>query len=360
VSLELNAFHREAVQTRSDGDVREMRSLLVETLRNMGQDPEIDAVGNVLARRGTSDGECPHLVLNTHIDTVPPHIPYKREGDVARGRGACDAKGPLSALIDAFCSASIDNGRLTLAITPDEETSQYGGEHLGETLSADGYIVGEPTGLDVCHAARGGYGGRITIYGESAHASDPSAGMNALEAVGPLLGALKRYDETRGVARHELLGRPTLTPTHIEGGGALNQVPNECTVGFDRRPVPPESSQAFFADLQSYLTHSLPDRYEFEVQPAYPDSPNPDAYQSDPDSDLVQTLADVSGGDIRAFGAATEASYFADDGPTVVFGPGVIADEEGPVAHADREYVSLSEVAAAGNAVRSTIETILS
>jgi len=68
----------------------------------------------------------------------------------------------------------------------------------------------------------------------------------------------------------------------------------------------------------------------------------------------------VSGGDLRALGAATEASYFADDGPTFIFGPGVIAEEEGPLAHADREYLSLSEVAAAVNAVRSTIETILS
>ena len=337
-----------------------MRALLIKTLRKAGHDPAIDAVGNVRATRGPTDGDGTHLVLNTHIDTVPPHIPYDRSGDVVRGRGACDAKGPLAALLDAFCSASIGTGRLTLAITPDEETSQYGGEHLGETLSADGYIVGEPTGLDVCHAARGGYGGRITIRGESAHASDPTAGTNAIRAVGPLLDALETYDERCGPGEHEVLGEPTLTPTRIEGGGPLNQVPDDCTISFDRRPVPPETSQAFFADLASHLTQSLLDTYKFDVHAAYPDSPDPDAFVTDPDSDLVQTLANASGGEIRAFEAATEASYFADDGPTVVFGPGVLADAEGPVAHADREYINRKEIADATEAIQATVEAILS
>ncbi len=360
MAFDRNAFHREAVQTRSDEDVAEMRTLLVDTLRQQGHDPEIDEVGNLLATRGTKDADSTHLVLNTHIDTVPPHIPYDRHGDIVRGRGACDAKGPLAALLDAFCSAAIDSGRLTIAITPDEETSQYGGDHLGDTLSADGYIIGEPTGLDVCHAARGGYGGRITIHGESAHASEPAAGTNAIRAIGPVVEALDEYDDRLGPGTHEMLGEPTLTPTHIEGGGPLNQLPKSCTISFDRRPVPPETTQAFFAELESHLAQSLPDAYEFDLKIAYPETPDPNAYVTDPDTNLVRTLADASGGDIRAFEAATEASYFADNAPTVVFGPGVVADEEGSVAHADREYVTLSEIAAATAAVQSTVETVLS
>ncbi len=360
MAFDRNAFHREAVQTRSDDDVAEMRTLLVDTLRQQGYDPDIDEVGNVRATRGTTGDDGTHLVLNTHIDTVPPHIPYERSGDIVRGRGACDAKGPLTALLDAFCSASVDSGRVTLAITPDEETSQYGGDHLGDTLSADGYIVGEPTGLDVCHAARGGYGGRITIHGETAHASEPAAGTNAIRAVGPLVKALDEYDDQLGPGAHEMLGEPTLTPTHIEGGGPLNQLPESCTISFDRRPVPPETTQAFFAGLESHLAQSLPDGYEFDVQIAYPETPDPNAYVTDPDTELVRTLAAVSGGDTRAFEAATEASYFADDAPTVVFGPGVVADAEGPVAHADREYVTLSDIAAATKAVQATIEAVCS
>lgn len=359
MAFDRHAFHQEAVQIPSDEDITEMRTFLVETLKKEGYDPTIDEAGNVLATRGTKDNNSTHLVLNTHIDTVPPPIPYEQNGDVVRGRGACDAKGPLAALVDAFCSASIGTGRLTLGITPDEETTQYGGEHLGETLSADGYIVGEPTGLDVCHAARGVYGGRITIYGEKAHASDPTAGTNAIRAVGPLLDALDKYDTQWGPDEHDVLDDPTLTPTHIEGGGPLNQIPDNCTISFDRRPVPPETTRTFFADLESYLAQSLPDTCEFDVQAAHPDSPDPDAFITDPNTELAQTLADASHGEIRAFEAATEASYFADNGPTVVFGPGVLADEEGPVAHADREHINRKDIADAAEAVRVTVETTL-
>lgn len=54
-----------------------------------------------------------------------------------------------------------------------------------------------------------------------------------------------------------------------------------------------------------------------------------------------------SGEEIRSFAAATEPFYVAPNAPTVVFGPGVLADEEGPVAHADIEYVKRSDIAAA-------------
>jgi acetylornithine deacetylase/succinyl-diaminopimelate desuccinylase len=208
-------------------------------------------------------------------------------------------------------------------------------------------------------AARGVFGGRITIYGESAQPSDPADGINAIRGVGPLLEALERYDEHRSPPDHDLLGAATFTPTHIEGGGALNQVPAECTVGFDRWPIPPETIDEFLEDLESYLEEQLPGEYDFEVWPACPESLDPEAVATDSDATIVQTLAAASGGEIRPFGASSEVSYFA-DASTVVFGPGVLADEAGPVAHADREDMRRSDVADAAKAIRSTIETVLS
>lgn len=354
-----DAFHRDAVQIPSHEDVTAMREFVVDTLVEEGYQPEIDGEGNVRATRRVDSGE-PHLVLNTHLDTVPPHIPFEQEGDVVRGRGACDAKGPLAALVDAFCTASITAGQLTLAVTPNEETSQVGGAHLGDTVTADGYIVGEPTGLDVCPAARGNFGGHVVIHGESAHASDPDAGRNPLRVVGQVVSALERYDDHSGPGEHEMLGRPTLAVTRIEGGGPLNQVPGECTVSFDRRTVPPETVEGFVASLDAYLGRVLPTEYKYEVRAAYPDSPNPEAFATDPDAELVQTLAAASGGSVRPFEAATEASYFAGDAPVIVFGPGVLADEDGPVAHADREYVSRPAIDEAAKAVRQTVETVFS
>ena len=265
----------------------------------------------------------------------------------------------MAALVDAFCAASVSCGRLTLAVSPDEETSQFGGEHLAETLSADGVIVGEPTGLDVCVAARGSFGGHVTLIGESAHASDPESGQNSINAVGPLVEALARFDEECGPDDHQVLGAPVLSPTQIEGGGPLNQIPAECTVSFDRRSVPPETSDGFFAALTTYLEQKIPDGYEVAVEPAYPESPDPEAFVTDRDAELVRTLVGMSGGEIRTFGAATEASYFAPHAPTVVFGPGELTDADGPVAHSDREYVLLSEVEAAVTTVTATVEKLL-
>jgi acetylornithine deacetylase/succinyl-diaminopimelate desuccinylase len=351
-------FHRRAIQTPSHDGVAAMRELLVTTLTDEGYEPVIDEQGNVRVSRGSADSGGTHLVLNTHLDTVPPHVAYERDGDTVRGRGACDAKGPLAAMLDAFCAAELDDGRLTLAVTPNEETSQRGGAYLGETLAADGYIVGEPTGLDVCTGARGNFGGHVTIYGESAHAGDPSQGTNPPRAVGPLIEALEQYDEAHGPSEHELLGSPTLVPTHIEGGGPLNQTPADCTVSFDRRTVPPETIDEFVASLQEYLEQRLPSTYRFKIKPAYPDSPNPEAFATNGNSTLVETLTEVSGGAIRPFGAATEASYFAAHGPVVVFGPGVLADEAGPVAHASREYVSRAAVRDAAAILQTTVERL--
>ena len=106
--------------------------------------------------------------------------------------------------------------------------------------------MGEPTELDVCIAARGSFGGHVTVLGESAHASDPESGQNAINAVGPLVEALGRFGEECGPAVHEPLGAPLLSPTRIEGGPPLNQLPAECTVSFDWRSVPPETSAGFF------------------------------------------------------------------------------------------------------------------
>lgn len=189
MTFDRDAFHRDAIQIPSHEDVTVMREFLDETLTDQGHPTTIDDAGNLLTSRGAKDNPTTHLVLNTHLDTVPPHQPYERDGDIVRGRGSCDAKGPLAAIVDAFCSANVTDGRVTLAVTPNEETSQRGGKHLADTLAADGYIVGEPTGLDVCPAARGNFGGHIILDGVSAHASDPTAGTNPLYGIGSLIEA---------------------------------------------------------------------------------------------------------------------------------------------------------------------------
>ncbi|WP_122090556.1 M20 family metallopeptidase [Halalkalicoccus subterraneus] len=328
-------FLERAVGIPSNEGVEEMREFLCETLVEHGVEPRVDGAGNVLASRGEG---LPHTLLNTHIDTVSPHVPFDRAGEVIRGRGSCDAKGPLAAMLAAFLGCEPD-GRITLAVTPDEETLSTGAHHL--SLEFDRCIVGEPTDLDVCIAAKGRFQGTLTVRGKNAHAAEPETGTNAISGAGRVLVALESFDADADP--HPDLGGPTLTPTIIEGGTATNQVPAGCRITLDRRSVPPETTGEFADALGAHLESHVPD-VDAEFRFTERETPFLEAFETDPGEPVVEALRAAGAGDPRPFTAATEASYFANEAPTVVFGPGVLADAEGAVAHGDREYVRIERV----------------
>ncbi|MFB6106095.1 MAG: M20/M25/M40 family metallo-hydrolase [Halobacteriaceae archaeon] len=354
------AFLERAVRTPSHESVTAMREFVVETLADHGVDASVDGAGNVLATRG--EGRPRHL-LNTHLDTVRPHVPFSREGEAVRGRGACDAKGPLAAFLAAFLRADPE-GSLALTLSPDEETLSTGAAHLAfadgdrrETLrgvgAVDGVVVGEPTGLDVCTAAKGRYQATVTLSGASAHAADPGDGVNAVAAAAPALAAISAFDE--GADPHPDLGAPSLTPTTIAGGESTNQVPAECRIVVDRRPVPPESAGAFRTRLRRVVREAVPAAVGVDVSLTDREAPFLGPWSTPTADPLVERLAAASGGAVRPFTAATEASYFAQFAPTVVFGPGELVDEDGAVAHSDREYVRVGAVRAAADALARTL-----
>jgi len=378
--FDLGSFLETAVQTPSHESVGEMRRLVVETLDRFGIDSDVIAGGCVVAERASpAPDDGPHFVLNTHLDTVTPHVPFERGtedgADVVRGRGACDAKGPLSALLYGFVAARPERGRLTLALTPDEEALSLGAAALTgrspgaeDRLDGDLFLVGEPTGLDACTAAKGRFQGTVELSGVAAHAAE-FAGANAVAAAEGALAAIRTFDDD--AAEHPQLGAPKLTPTVVEGGGATNQVPADCAITVDRRSVPPETAEAFRSSLADAVRAETPDDIGVDVALTDRESPFFEAFSTDPSHQLVETVTTAAraggesvglpadrGGSARPFGAATEASYFA-PAPTVVFGPGDLADETGAVAHAEREYVRVREVEAAAMAVERTVRGIL-
>ncbi|MFA1610643.1 M20 family metallopeptidase [Halobellus rubicundus] len=354
------SFLESAVPITSNENVDEMREFLVETVESRGIDVRVDDAGNIIATKAGADaGDDPetHLVFNTHIDTVSPHVAFEREqvdGELVRihGRGACDAKGPLAAILSAFFAVEPRaDARVTLAVTPDEEALSTGAAALD--LDGDCYVVGEPTDLDVCTAAKGRFQGTLTLSGVAAHAAEPDSGANAIAGLEGALGAIRTFDEGR--AAHPQLGRATLTPTTVVGGDATNQVPANCELVLDRRSVPPETAEGFRSELETAVREAVPD--DVGVDFALTDRPTPflEAFATDADHDLVRTLAAASeraggSGAVRPFTAATEASYFS-PAPVVVFGPGVLADDRGAVAHAEREYVDVADVRRAAEAL---------
>lgn len=356
-SVDPLAFLEEAVATPSHEDVEPMRTLLVETLEEAGVEPDVYDGGAVLAHRGSGDGG---VVLNTHLDTVAPHLPLEREDDVIRGRGACDAKGPLSAMLGAFLDTAVGDGRLTLAVTPDEEATSAGAHALvaDDVLgSPEAVVVGEPTGLDVCTAAAGRVELVVTIEGIPAHAATPDSGVNPIDALETVLPALRTFDGHE--AAHPTLGAPSLTPTAVRGGDATNRTPERIEVVLDRRPVPPETAADLQPALAEHLREVVDDTVDLSVTLAARETPYLEAWETDETAPVVRALAAAAGGDVRPFEAATEASYFSTLAPTVVFGPGVLTDEVGAVAHSEREYVEIGDVERAHAALTGTLEALL-
>jgi acetylornithine deacetylase len=358
-------FLERAVPIASNDDVTEMRELLVETIEARGIDATVDDAGNTLASKGAPASEATtHLVFNTHIDTVSPHVPFSREDedgtDWICGRGSCDAKGPLSALLAAFFAVDPrEDARLTLAVTPDEEVLSTGAAALD--LDADLYVVGEPTGLDACPAAKGRFQGTLTLSGTAAHAAEPESGANAVAGLEQALAAIRTFDADR--EPHPQLGPATLTPTTVTGGDATNQIPARCELVLDRRSVPPETAGEFRSELTAAIRDVVPET--LGVNFSLTDRPTPflEAFATDIDHELVRTLAGAAeraggSGAVRPFTAATEASYFA-PAPVVVFGPGVLADDEGAVAHAEREYVAVADVRRAADALTDAAERLV-
>ncbi|QZX99687.1 M20/M25/M40 family metallo-hydrolase [Halobaculum rubrum] len=378
------AFLVEAVPIASHESVDEMREFLVETLAAHGVDPWVDNAGNVRATRRASDADAaaegPHLVCNTHIDTVRPHVPFERDTDeegneVIRGRGSCDAKGPLAALLAGFLAVEPARGAVTLAVSPDEETLSTGADALvrgrdadhpdGPVDPVDGdlFLVGEPTDCDVCVAACGRFEGTLTLSGSAAHAAEPVSGVNAVAALEDALAAIRRFDDD--AEAHPMLGAPTLVATGVTGGEATNQVPAEATITLDRRSVPPETAEGFRADLEAAVRAAVDDAVGVEFDLTERSTPFLEAFDTDPDHALVSAISDAAravggetDGEVRPFGAATEASYFA-PAPTVVFGPGHLADADGAVAHGEREYVRVDRVRDAAGTVRRALDSLL-
>ncbi|WP_277553233.1 M20 family metallopeptidase [Halobaculum limi] len=373
------AFLEAAVPIESQESSDEMREFLVDTLADHGTEPWVDNAGNVRATKGNPDAG-PHVVFNTHIDTVPPHVSFERTTDdaghdVIRGRGSCDAKGPLAALLAGFLAADPVDGAVTLAVTPDEETLSTGADALvrgrgadhpdGPVDPVDGdlFVVGEPTDCDVCVAARGRFEGTLTLSGSAAHAAEPDSGVNAVAALQDALGVIDSFDDDADA--HPMLGGPTLVPTGVTGGEATNQVPAQATVTLDRRSVPPETAEGFRSSLERAVRDAVDDAVGVEFALTERPTPFLEAFDTDPDHDLVTAVSDAArsvGGDadgeVRPFGAATEASYFS-PAPTVVFGPGHLADDVGAVAHSTREYVRVDRVRDAADTMRRAVETLV-
>lgn len=331
-------YLEQLVRIESHETVDEIQQYLIDTI----EEATLDDTGCVYAEKeGSKNG--PRIVLNTHMDVVSPHIDFERDGDFIRGRGACDAKGSLASMVAAFSQLDIETGSLNLLISPDEETTQRGlYEYLSDGIEGDFAIVGEPTGLDICPSARGHYDLKIELYGRSAHGATPESGINTTTCAAKAitkLGELPRLED-------EDLGTNDFTPTIIEGGNRPNQVPEYTTFVVDYRTIPVETREDAIGNVRAVLNDL---ECEFEIS-YYENGSALDSFKTDRDIEYISQFADSisqfvgASPAVRPFDAATEAAFFAPYMPVIVFGPGLISDDNQPIAHSEREFVPVAEV----------------
>jgi acetylornithine deacetylase len=345
-----------------------MSDFLVEFFRQLELPHErIEVVpgrDNVIAfLEGTADQ--PTVLLDAHQDTVPvegmtidPFTPVIRDGRV-HGRGACDVKGGMAAMLSAVERLVRDRPRnhasVIMACTCDEEHKQSGASDLIRLYTdpqpprsrlvrgpPDMIVVAEPTELNVVVAHRGATRWKIRTKGRAAHSSDPAQGINAIYRMAAMVQVLEGYAATlqQDSRRHPLCGPATLSVGRIEGGTSVNIVPAECTIEIDRRVVPGEDGTAVMGPVEDTLRNRLD--FDFEMLPPWSIGlPLADDNNADLAAELLRAATSVVPSSHKtgvAFG--THAARYAASGvPSVVFGPGSIEQ-----AHRKNEWLDIEQL----------------
>lgn len=263
-----------AVQTPSlSFQEQRVARLLVDHMRRLGFDEvDIDLHGNVIGRLiGHDDG--PSVMFNGHMDHVPAgQMANPFSGDIvdaARwgepglaiyGRGSCDMK--CNVMASAHAIAAIKKaglrlrGDVLLVADIGEEVDSPNGVRavVASGLRADYGISTESTQGRVYLGHRGKIDAQITVHGRTAHASEPSNGVNAVYKAGQLIQAVQRHAD-RLTFDDPLMGPATLATISVhstpDNGTAV--VPDRCVVRVDRRYVRGETGASVEAELQALI-----------------------------------------------------------------------------------------------------------
>ncbi len=312
------------------------------------------------------DGGGPTVVLEAHMDTVPAPergLDVARDGRRMLGRGSCDAKGSLAAMLVAMrhFTQRQPAGTVVFAGVVDEEAGMRGSLALLEELpDCDGVIIGEPTSLQPVRACNGVARVRLVVRGEAAHTSKAHLGHNAVSDAARLVVEFEEglARELSG-RRHPLVGAPTFTVTRITGGTAPNVVPDRCEVVIDRRIVPGEDADAVLDELDAVVRELRGRGVQIEREEPSAMLPGVEVPADNPVvRSAVSSCRSVLGREAEASGVPYSTDACQLNGvagwPFVVLGPGSIDQ-----AHTAHEWVDLDEVEAATELYIHIVEDLL-
>ncbi|RMD57352.1 M20 family peptidase, partial [Candidatus Parcubacteria bacterium] len=204
----------------------------------------------------------PLLVLEAHLDTVSAENmvvdPFRAEIKDGRmfGRGACDTKGTMAAMLAALVEVTSSTDlhfNVGFVGTAHEEGGGVGARHLVEAgFKADAVLVGEPTSLQPVVAHKGLLRFAITTQGRACHSSRPQQGENAIDRMWAVQADLYQRFEPFWQALSSQ-GDNTLSLNTIRGGSFINIVPDRCRIEVDARYEPGTDTDKALSELKAVL-----------------------------------------------------------------------------------------------------------
>lgn len=318
---------------------------------------------NVVAKlKGRGRG--PSLMFLGHTDTVPLYDMEEGlsgiiEDGQLRGRGACDMKGQIAAMMAAMIAikkAEIPlRGDLYFAGVIDEEQTGLGVDQLVKNGPiADATIVGEATNLKVARGQKGLEWIEIIVRGKKVHASSKDEGINAIEMAARLVDKIYKDLVPRLEKRtHEVLGPPTINVGTIQGGDQPSTVPGECIIRLDRRCVPGETIAQVYEELNFLVEelHEEDHRFQAQVKDMFDGRLTPHLpFYLEEDEPIIQAAKSVlinsQNEDLKVdwltvMYAWTDAGILANytSSKCIIFGPGDLT-----TAHSPLESIQASEL----------------
>lgn len=315
------------------------------------------------------------IILSGHTDTVPvvgqnwTVDPYKltQQDDLLYGRGTADMKGFIAAVLAAvpkIISAQLPIP-IHLAFSYDEEVGCIGVRSLIRYLSEQpvlplGCIIGEPTSMRLTLSHKGKFALRVKVTGKACHSGMSPLGVNAIHYANRLMMLIEAQsiEYSKGKDDRFLIPYTTMQVGVIEGGTALNIVPETCVFDFEIRNVPADDPMVFITELEVVARELVKEmqlvdqesQIEFEWLTEYPGLSMP---ATDP---FVQVIIDsLESDEIETISFGTEGGLFQSQLgiPVVVCGPGSMAQ-----GHQPDEFIAIEQLIRCDNFLMNLIDEL--
>src|SRR5581483_4753260 len=279
---------------------------------------------NLYARHGE-----PQVVMSTHTDTVPPYVELREDAQAIYGRGACDAKGIIAAMVKAaeqlLAVGATDFGLLFVV---GEEAGSAGACAANQMANRSRYLInGEPTESRLALGSKGALRAALKATGRAAHSAYPHLGESAIDKLLDILADLRRLE----LPTDARLGPSTLNIGIIKGGVATNVIAPEAEAELLFRIVTDA------ATVKRLFEAMVSGRAEI-------------AYSFACDAVFMEAL---EGFDTEVVAFTTDIPLLGNWGKPLLFGPGSILD-----AHTEHERISKSELLRAVDVYTEMVTTL--